>query len=153
MNHRLFRIRRIFRRFACALLPSFLIFISIFLLGTQLTEISTRNEIFSLSSFVVLLSFSALSFNWCRVSTACTSEEVLKIIYQAGIDLFLASLLALLATFFAWLSVNPLFLPPFLYPVLFGLHWLFLVISLVVFLMSILSLIQSIKDIDAAEPS
>lgn len=147
MSNYSFRVRRLLRRLACVLLPPILILISLFLLGTQLSEISTKNEIFSLSSFIILLSFSALAFNWCRVSTSFTSEDILKRIYQAGIDLFLASLLALLATFFAWLRMNPFFLPSFLFPVLLAMHWLFLAVAVLIFLLSILSMIRAIKEI------
>ena len=151
MSNYSLRFRQLLRRIACVLLPPILILISLFLLGTQLSEISTKNEIFSLSSFVILLSFGALSFNWCRVSTSLTSEDILKHIYQAGIDLFLASLLALLATFFAWLRINPFFLPAFLFPVLLVMHWLSLAISVLIFLLAILSLIRAIKEIGTAD--
>ena len=86
---------------ACVLLPPFIILISVSILAMQFKEISTKSEILSLTSFITLIFFSGLAFNWCRVSSSLTSEDVLKLVYQVGIDLFLASLLALVSTFFA----------------------------------------------------
>lgn len=140
------------RRITCVLLPSVLILIVLSLLAAQLTELTTKNEILSLSSFIVLLSFSALAFNWCRVSPSFASEKLLQLVYQAGIDLFLASLLALVATFFAWLKTTSSLVPSSLYPVLFVLHWLFIAISAFVFLFAILSILKAVKDINPAEP-
>ena len=148
----LLHLRISLRRITCVLLPSVLILIVLSLLAAQLTELTTKNEILSLSSFIVLLSFSALAFNWCRVSPSFASEKLLRLVYQAGIDLFLASLLALVATFFAWLKTTSSLVPSSLYPVLFVLHWLFIAISAFIFLLAILSILKAVKDINPAEP-
>jgi hypothetical protein len=99
------------RRVTCVLLPPFLILISFSILAIQFKEISTNSEILSLTSFITLISFSALAFNWCRVSSSLTTEDILKLIYQVGIDLFLASLLALASTFFAWVKMTAFVFP------------------------------------------
>jgi hypothetical protein len=150
INH-LLGLQILLRRITFFLLPPFLIVISLSILAAQFTEFATKSEILSLSSFVVLLSFSALAFNWCRVSPALTSEKILKLVYQSGIDLFLASLLALIASFFSWLKTNPSFLS--LYPGLFVLHWLFLTLAIFLFLIAILAIIKAAKDINATEQS
>ncbi len=98
----------------------------------------------------MILSFSGLAFNWCRVSPSLSSEASLRTVFQVGIDLFLASLLALVASFFAWLQTIPTLVPAKFYPILFGLHFLFLLLSLLSFLISILCLLRVIKDENAA---
>jgi hypothetical protein len=140
----LLRLRIVLRRIALALLPSLLCLIALSLLAIQFREMSTRNEILSLSSFIVLISFSALAFNWSRASPFLSSEKILKIVFQTGIDLFLASLLALVATFFSWLQSIPS-LPAFCYPLFFGIHWIFLLISVLFFLISMLFLFRAIS--------
>jgi quinol-cytochrome oxidoreductase complex cytochrome b subunit len=63
-------------------------------------------------------------------------------VYQAGIDLFLGSLLALIATFFAWLQFNSSGLAPLFQPILFALHWLFLCLSLLLFIIAMFHLLH-----------
>jgi hypothetical protein len=145
------QLQRFLRRATLWLLPPLLLLIAIAILAAQVTELATQKEVLSLSSFVVLLSFSGLAFNWCRVSTALASEAVLKAVYHVGIDLFLASLIALVASFFAWLQTTPNTLPAALAPALFGLHLVFLCLALVYFLVSILSLLRVVRQMDAAE--
>jgi hypothetical protein len=147
----LLRLRNIFRRIALALLPALLILIALSILAVQFKEVSTRNEFLSLSSFIVLISFSALAFNWCRTSPSLSSERTLKIVFQTGIDLFLASLLALVATFFAWLQTISS-LPAFFYPLLFAVHWLFLLFSVSLFLISMLFLLRAVSWESATGP-
>ena len=118
---------------------------------TQFTELGTATEILSLSSFITLLSFSALAFNWCRVSPSLTPEILLASVYQAGIDLFLASLLALVATFFAWLQINLPGLPAGFQPIVFFLHWIFLFLSLLLFALSMLQLLATVRKIDGGK--
>ena len=132
------------------LIPYFFILILLILLGTQFTELGTSNEILSLTSFVTLLTLSSLAFNWSRVSTSFTSEVLLQAIYRSGIDLFVASLLALIATFFAWLLTKPGLIIPFsrtVLIVLFCLHWIFLALSLLLFLLSLFQLLGTIRKI------
>jgi len=137
--------RKLLRRIAGLLLPPLLVLISLVLLGVQFRELGTQNEILSLSSFIVLLSFSALAFNWCRVTPSMSPEPILRAVYQAGVDLFLASLLALVAAFFAWLqTIASLGIPAV---VLFIIHWLFLLLSVLLFLAATLSLVRAAKNV------
>jgi hypothetical protein len=145
------RLQRFLRLCALWLLPPLLVVIAVAILVAQVTELATQKEVLSLSSFVVLLSFSGLAFNWCRVSAALTPEEIPQAVYQVAIDLFLASLLALAASFFAWLQTMPGALLAALYPGLFGLHLVFLCVALVYFLVSILGLLRVVRGIDRAE--
>ena len=148
MTPHLPRLRKALRSISLFLIPPFLILILISVLVTQFTELGTAKEILSLSSFITLLSFSALTFNWCRVSPSLTPEALLGSVYQSGIDLFLASLLALVATFFAWVQINPQGLPTGFQPILFFMHWIFLAFSLLLFLLSILQLFATVRQID-----
>ena len=135
-------LRKLLRRTTFILLPLFLIVTLVAFLSTQLTELTTRSEILSLSSFITLLTFSAIAFNWCRVSPCLVPESLLSMVYQAGIDLFLGSLLALIATFFAWLQFNSSGLAPLFQPILFALHWLFLCLSLLLFIIAMFHLLH-----------
>ncbi|UUO08887.1 hypothetical protein M4951_11345 [Blastopirellula sp. J2-11] len=115
-----------------------------------------RNEILSFTSFIVILSLSALAFNWCRVTPTFASEVILKQIYRAGIDFFLASMLALIATCLAWMRTLPLPAGIFagslsdssFYRILFWMHWSFLSLALVLTLGAILSMILVIGKSD-----
>jgi hypothetical protein len=73
---------------------------------------------------------------------------MLRSVYEVGIDLFLASLLALVASFFAWLQTMPAVLPAALAPVVFGLHLVFLCLALVYFLVAILCLLRVVREGD-----
>ena len=133
------------RRFACLILPVFLITVSVIVLVSQFSELSTKSEILSFTSFVVILSFSALAFNWCRVSAPFFTESMVKTIYQAGADLFLASLLALVASCFAWMKTTLAITSGGVYFLFFVTHWIFLCASILLFLTAILSLVFSIN--------
>ncbi len=137
--------RQYLRGIALRLLPPFLLLIFLSILAAQFVELGTANELLSLTSFIILISFSALAFNWCRVPTTFTHETLLIVIYQAGMDFFIASLLALVSTFFAWLQMTPLLLPKNFQPILFGLHWIFLLLSLGLFLLAIIKLLETSK--------
>lgn len=150
MSFSLSALRKSLRWLSLLLLPYSFILILILLLTSQFTELGTSNEILSFSSFITLLSLSALAFNWSRVSISFTSELLLETIYRAGIDLFLASLLALISTFFAWLLTKPGLIVPFSRTTqfcLFGLHWLFLALSLLLFLLALFQLLGTIRKI------
>jgi hypothetical protein len=102
------------RALVCAIVGVFLIIISLVIILTQFTELSAKNENLSLASFLVILSFSGVAFQWSGVTSGFASPKVLKKIYQTGVDLFLDSLLALIAAFFAWLQSTPGMLAPWL---------------------------------------
>jgi len=135
------------RRISLFFIPPFLILLLIIAIAIHFGEMRTSTEIFSFSSFVTMISFSGLAFNWCRVSPSFTSEPLLSSIYQIGIDLFLASLNALIATFFVWLKINLTLLSGTLNWALFGLHFIFLVASLAMFAISLIQLVLTIRKI------
>lgn len=150
MSFSLSPLQKSLRRLSLLLIPYFFMLILAILLGTQFTALGNSNEILSFSSFITLLSLSALAFNWSRVSTSFTSEVLLKTIYRSGIDLFIASLLALIATFFAWLLTKPGLLVPFsrtIQVILFALHWVFLTLALLLFLLALFQLLGKSRKI------
>lgn len=140
-------IRSLIRSISLKILPIFLVLIFVAMLASQFVELGTAKELLSLTSFVVLISFSALAFNWCRVSTSFTKEEILHRVYKIGVDFFIASLLALISTFFAWVQMNPLPLTNSLQTLAFWLHWIFLTLSLGLFVLSALDLLKISKQI------
>lgn len=140
-------IRYHLRSISLKLLPVFLVLLFLVVLAAQFMELGTANELLTLTSFIVLISFSALAFNWSRVSTSFTSENHLCLIYEAGVDFFIASLLALVSTFFIWVKITLFVLPPMLASILFGLHWVFLLLALGLFLLSLLQLLRTAREI------
>ena len=135
------------RALVCAIVAIFLVVISIAIISTQFTEFSTRNENLSLASFLVILSFSGVAFQWAGVTAGFASPKVLKKVYQTGVDLFLDSILALIAAFFAWLQSTPNLMPPWLSSTCIVIHWVFLSLAVVFFLISMLCLLAAIKEV------
>jgi hypothetical protein len=136
------------RALVCAIVAVFLVIISLIIIFTQFTEISAKNENLSLASFLVILTFSGVAFQWAGVTAGFASPKVLKKVYQTGVDLFLDSLLALIAAFFAWLQSTPGMLAPWLGTVCLVLHWLFLSLAVIFFLISTLCLLLAIKEVE-----
>jgi hypothetical protein len=112
MSNFMQRLHERLRTVVSAIVAIFLIVISIVIISTQFTEFSSRNENLSLASFLVILSFSGVAFQWAGVTAGFASPKVLKKVYQTGVDLFLDSILALIAAFFAWLQSSPGLLSP-----------------------------------------
>lgn len=135
------------RALVCAIAAVFLVIISLVIIFTQFTEVSAKNENLSLASFLVILTFSGVAFQWAGVTAGFASPKVLKKVYQTGVDLFLDSLLALIAAFFAWLQSTPGMLAPWLGTVCLVIHWLFLSLAVVFFLISMLCLLAAIKEV------
>ena len=129
---------------SCAVLAVALILISVLLVATQFSEASSKNEMLSLTSFVVILTFSGLAFNWCRVPPNFASEEILKKIYRTGIHLFLSSLLALVALFFTWFQASPEMNSPWMSKACLLLHWIFISLAIAFFLIAMLRLLAAI---------
>lgn len=154
-------VQQTLRRIACVIVPISLFLVAVIVLLWQFSEITSRQEVLSLTSFLVILTLSALSFNWSRATHTFAADEAREQIYRAGIDLFLASLLALIATCFAWMQSNTSiqsiyrFLPfwlqdifrgreqVLLYP-LFWIHWTFLLLALLLTCGALTSLVRSI---------
>ena len=128
----------------CGLIALALILISVLLVASQFSEASSKNEMLSLTSFVVILTFSGLAFNWCRVPPSFASDEILKKIYRTGIHLFLSSLLALVASFFTWFQTSPEMNSPWISKACLFLHWIFISLAIVFFLISMLRLLSAL---------
>jgi hypothetical protein len=129
---------------SCAVLAVALILISVLLVATQFSEASSKNEMLSLTSFVVILTFSGLAFNWCRVPPTFASEKILKKIYHTGIHLFISSLLALVASFFIWFQTSQEMNSPWMSKTCLLLHWTFISLAIVFFLVPMLRLLAAI---------
>ena len=136
------------RALVCVIVAVFLVIISLVIIFTQFTEASAKNENLSLASFLVILTFSGVAFQWAGVTASFASPKVLKKVYQTGVDLFLDSLLALIAAFFAWLQSTPGMLAPWLGTVCLVIHWLFLSLAVIFFLISTLCLLFAIKEVE-----
>lgn len=136
------------RALVCGVVAVFMVIISIVIIATQFAEFSARNENLSLASFIVILSFSGVAFQWAGVTAGFASPKVLKKVYQTGVDLFLDSLLALIAAFFAWLQSTPGILAPGLGTICLAIHWVFLSLAVLFFLISTLCLLAAIKDVE-----
>jgi hypothetical protein len=147
MSNFLQRLHVRLRAVVSAIVAIFLVVISIAIISTQFTEFSTRNENLSLASFLVILSFSGVAFQWSGVTAGFASPKVLKKVYQTGVDLFLDSILALIAAFFAWLQSTPELMPAWLASTCIVIHWVFLSLAVVFFLISMLCLLAAIKEV------
>ncbi|MCC9604528.1 hypothetical protein LOC68_27575 [Blastopirellula sp. JC732] len=152
-------LQRLLRLIACVVAPTFLFLVAVIVLAWQFTEFSSRQEILSLTSFLVIMSLSALAFNWSRATHTFASEATRRRIYFAGIDLFLASMLALIASCFAWLQSTPApailreFIPidfqagaqQYILSLWFWTHWIFLLLALLMTLGAIMSIVLAIQ--------
>lgn len=136
------------RKVVSLVVAIFLVVISIVVIATQFTEFATKSENLSLASFLVILSFSGVAFQWAGVTAGFASPKVLKKVYQTGVDLFLDSLLALIAAFFAWLQSTPSMLAPWLATACIVIHWIFLSLAVIFFLISTLCLLIAIKEVE-----
>ncbi|MDX2226050.1 MAG: hypothetical protein SFY92_02975 [Verrucomicrobiae bacterium] len=58
-------LRTLVLRISFTVLPPMLMLVVTVLLLAQFAELSNQTEVLPLSSFVILLSLSALGFNWC----------------------------------------------------------------------------------------
>ena len=128
----------------CGLIALTLVLISALLVVTQFSETSSKNEMLSLTSFIVILTFSGLAFNWCRVPPSFASEAILQKIYRTGIHLFLSSLLALVASFFTWFQSTPEMNSPWMPKACLLLHWIFISLAIVFFLIAMLRLLAAL---------
>lgn len=136
------------RAVVCTLVAVFLAVIAVVIIVTQFSELASKNETLSLASFLVILSFSGVAFQWAGVTAGFASPKVLTKVYQTGVDLFLDSFLALIAAFFAWLQSSPGIIAPWLTTVCLVIHWIFLSLAVVFFLISTLCLLLAIKEVE-----
>lgn len=138
------RLPRLLLVLVCGLIALTLILISALLVVTQFPETSSKNEMLSLTSFIVILTFSGLAFNWCRVPPSFASEAILQKIYRTGIHLFLSSLLALVASFFTWFQTSQEMASPWMPKACLLLHWIFISLAIVFFLIAMLQLLAAL---------
>jgi len=125
-----------------AVLGPSLVTMALALLLIQLMEFGGNKEILPLSSFVLLLSLCGLGFNWCRTAPKHSSEAALEAACRSAIKLFVASLLALVSAGLAFLRQSVSGMPDALATPIFVLHWLFLALALLLFLVAILSMLS-----------
>jgi hypothetical protein len=131
-----------FRRFTGLLIPPSLMLVVLLMLMEQFTEIQDRNELLTATVVVALVSLSALAFSWAR----CLPENLLKIygetIHGAGVDLFIASLPALISAFLIWIKLPPTLEYTVTTLLVFSLQWFFLLIALVYSLLALMRLLK-----------
>lgn len=144
MPNRFSRLRKIPLAAACALTGFALVPAGILVGAAQFSEASGNKETLSLASFVVILAFSALAFNWCRVPEAFAPGAALQQVYRAGVQLFLSSLQALLSAFFAWIQTASQTTAPWAGGACFSLHLLFLALALGFFLAAMFRILLAI---------
>jgi hypothetical protein len=133
--------KRVLVSVSCMVLAPSLVALAIVSLGIQMMEFGGNQEILPLSSFLLLLSLSALGFNWCRTAPKYSSEGALQTACRSAIELFVASLLALVSAGLAFLQQRFSSTPAVLAQPIFILHMLFLGLALVLFLGAILSML------------
>jgi len=135
-------VKRLILRTSYILLGPALSLLGILLLVAQFLEMTGSKEILPLTSFVVLLSFSALAFNWCRTSSTFSSEATLERVFRAAVELFIASLLALVSVALQFMRTGISWTPAALALPIFIIHWIFLALAFLLFLLSILTLLS-----------
>lgn len=134
--------KRLLLRASYILLGPALSLLAILLLVTQFLEMTGRREILPLTSFIVLLSFSGLAFNWCRTSSTFSSEATLERVFRSAVELFIASLLALVSVALGFMKEGTIWIPAGLALPIFIVHWIFLALALLLFLLSIFTLLS-----------
>lgn len=98
----------------------------------QFVELQERNEVISTGIVIALLSMSALSFGWNRsLADLGDQANMGPRIHHAGVNLFTAALLALVALFFIWIKLPKGIVMPWLESLLFAFHWLFLLLAMI----------------------
>ena len=78
--------------------------LGVLLLFSQWTELKTHTEMVPLASTVTFLALSGVAFNWSRVDDVLAPPPEKMLAKQAGVDLFNASMLALVAQGLVWAS-------------------------------------------------
>ena len=78
--------------------------LGVLLLFSQWTELQSHTESVPLGSTVTFLALSGLAFNWARVEDTMVLPHEKRVAKQAGVDLFAASMLALVTQGLVWAS-------------------------------------------------
>ena len=111
------------------LCPTALALVGLLLIILQVQEHLANREALPVSSFLVLLSIASFAYSWARITAPITSEQERLDMKLAGMDLFLSSLLSLLAAAFVWIpKTATLFAMPLVHAA-FILHLIVLAIA------------------------
>jgi hypothetical protein len=98
----------------------------------QFVELQDRDEAISAGIVIALLSMSGLSFAWSSsLSDLGDRARMGPRIHLAGVGLFTAALLALIALLFIWIKLPAWIAASWLELFLFALHWLFLLLAMI----------------------
>lgn len=134
---------RLLRQVTLLLVPPALLLMLVTEMLDQFVELQDRNEVVSTGIVIALLSMSALSFGWNRsLADLGDRARIGPTIHRAGVHLFTAALLALLALFFIWIKLPAWIAKPWMETVLFSLHWIFLLLAMVYAAQAVLSLFK-----------
>ena len=103
-----------------------MLLVALMTIGSQFWEWSTLQEVSSLVSSVTFLALANFGISWSRVGSDIAPRSELLAAKQAGLDLFLASILALISQALIW-AAKPLSAGfAYLVPGLMALHLLIL---------------------------
>jgi hypothetical protein len=78
--------------------------LGVLLLFSQWTELQAHTESVPLGSTVTFLALSGLAFNWGRFDDSIVEPQEKRVAKQAGVDLFAASMVALVTQGLVWAS-------------------------------------------------
>lgn len=79
-----------------------LLLVAVMVVISQYQELSTLQEAASLGSFITFLAMANFAISWSRMAADLAMIQERRCAKQAGLDLFLASLLALLSQALIW---------------------------------------------------
>ncbi|MFM8524848.1 MAG: hypothetical protein ACKOCM_04425 [Cyanobacteriota bacterium] len=96
---------------------------------SQYQELGTLREVASLGSFVTFLAMANFAISWSRMAADLATMQERRCAKQVGLDLFLASLLALLSQALIWAAPLLKSSLPVFAAVLMVLHVLLLAFS------------------------
>ena len=100
--------------------------IALFTIVTQPQELNTLREVTTLGTFVTFLVLANFCMSWSRVTQELESLDVRRSVKRAGLDLFLAGLLALVSQGLLWLALILKPGAPALVPAVVAMHGLIL---------------------------
>ena len=134
---------RLLRRITMLLLPPALLLIFVAEMLLQFVELQDRNEVISAGIVIALLAMSTLSFGWNRsLSNLGDHAGMGPRIHQAGVNLFTAALLALVALFFVWIKLPSWMAIPSMETFFFVLHWVFLLLAMIYAMQAVWTLVM-----------
>jgi len=76
--------------------------LGLLLIFSQWTELKAHTESVPLGSTVTFLALSGLAFNWSKVEDTLVTPTEKRVAKQAGVDLFCASMMALVTQGLVW---------------------------------------------------